>query len=93
MKTFTKKQIIEIGNKLANVGLVLKYTPRSHSHNAFSLFPQTSAQYEWLKKDCGTTSNNVILYTADEVLNVCPELSGVVTPTKSGRFCRINISL
>lgn len=93
MKTFTKEQVIEIGNKLANAGLVVKYAPRSHSHNAFSLFPQTSAQYEWLKRNCGTTSNNVIPYTTDEVLTVCPELSGVLNPTKSGRFCRINILL
>lgn len=93
MTTFTKDQVIEIGNKLANAGLVFKYEPRSHSHNIFSLFPQTSAQYEWLKKECGTTANNVILYTVDEVLTICPELSGFTTPTKSGRFCRIHISL
>lgn len=93
MKTFTKEQVIEIGNKLANAGLIVKYAPRSHSHNAFSLFPQTSAQYEWLKKNYGTTFNNVILYTATEVLTICPELSDVVSSTKSGIFCRINISL
>lgn len=93
MTTFTKEQIIEIGNKLANAGLVVKYSPRSHSHNVFSLFPQTSAQYEWLKKKYGTTSNVSILYTVNEVLAICPELSNVISPTKSDRFCRINISL
>lgn len=90
---FSKQQIIEIGNKLATKGMVCKYPPRSHSHNTFSLFPQTSAQYDWLKRDCGTTSNLVIVYTAEEVLAVCPELNGYVHPTKSKRFCRISISL
>lgn len=93
MKSFTKEQVIEIGNKLADAGLVAKYAPRSHSHNEFSLFPQTSAQYDWLKHFCGTICNVVILHTVDRVLSVCPELEGVVKPTKSKQMCRIHISL
>lgn len=93
MKSFTKQQVIEIGNKLADANLIAKYAPRSHSHCEFSLFPQTSAQYDWLKRSFGTTSNLVILHTKDEVLSVCPELKDVVRPTKSKQMCRINISL
>ena len=93
MNTFTKEKIIEIGRKLANAGLIVKYAPRSHSHNCFSLFPQTEAQYNWLKRNYGTTSNLCMTNTVEEVLAICPELSGVISPTKSGRFCRINIKL
>lgn len=93
MKTISKQQVIEIGNKLADAGLVTKYAARSHSHNEFSLFPQTSAQYDWLKRKFGTTSNLCLTYTVQEVLSVCPELEGYVKATQSGRFCRIYITL
>lgn len=92
-RNFTKEQVIEIGNRLANAGLVVKYAARSHSHNCFVLFPQTEAQYNWLKRNYGTTSNLCITNTVEEVLTVCPELSGYVKQTKSNRFCRISISL
>lgn len=93
MKTISKEEIIAIGNKLANANLVVKYAARSHSHNIYSLFPQTEAQYNWLKRTCGTTSNVVLTNTVDEVLSVCPEVANFISKTKSGRFCRINISL
>lgn len=93
MKTISKKEVITIGNKLADANLVVKYAARSHSHNIFSLFPQTEAQYNWLKRTCGTTSNLILKYTVDEVLAVCPEVIDFITKTKSGRFCRINIIL
>lgn len=93
MKKFSKDQVLEIGNKLATAYLITKYPARSHSRNVYSLFPQTSAQYDWLKRDCGTTSNLVLPHTVEEVLAVCPELSGNIIATKSGRFCRIDIQL
>ena len=93
MKNFSKDQVLEIGNKLANAGLVVTYPARSHSHNVYSLFPQTSAQYDWLKRECGTTSNLILPYTVEEVLTTCPELAGNVVTTKSGRFCRISVNL
>lgn len=90
---FTKQQIIEIGNKLANAGLITKYAPRSHSHDSLNLFPQTEAQYNWLKRNNGTTSGLIVLHTEEKILTTCPELIGFVSKTKSGRFCRINITL
>lgn len=88
-----KQKVIEIGKKLAKANFVKTYKPKSHSHDVFLLFPQTDAQYRWLKKECGTTYNLVIIHTAAEVLKEIPELQDYITPTKSGRFCRINISL
>lgn len=94
MKTeLSKEQIIEIGTKLANAGIVTKYQARSHSHNAYNLFPQTSAQYDWLKRDWGTTANLIILRTEAEVKKACPEIAEYLTTTNSGRFCRICIIL
>lgn len=92
-KEFSKEQVIEIGQRLAAAGLIVNFPPRSHSHNVFVLFPQTSAQFDWLRRVCGTTYNNVLLCTVAEVLAVCPELEDNVKPTKSRRFCRIDISL
>ena len=88
-----RQEVISIGQKLANAGIIKKYPARSHSHDIWSLFPQTEAQFKWLKKKCGTTYNLVIIHTAEEVLSICPELQGYVTKTKSGRFCRVVISL
>lgn len=92
-RDFSKEEIIEMGNKLAKNNFVKTYPHRSHSHDVFTLFPQTSAQYDWLKRRCGTTCNVVVLHTVDEVLDVVPELKGFVIPTKSGKFCRIDITL
>ena len=92
-KILTKEEVIRIGKKLADAGLIVAYPPRSHSHNVFSLFPQTSAQYDWLRRECGTTCNKVVLYPVEKVLAVCPELEGYVRPTKSRNMCRIDISL
>lgn len=92
-KTLTKQQIIEIGNKLADANIVDKYPPRSHSHNRYNLFPQSEAQYNWLKKDCGITSNLIVIHPAEEVLAICPELEGCVKATKNKKWCRIHISL
>lgn len=92
-RIFSKQEVIDIGNKLAKVNFVATYKPRSHSHNVFSLFPQTEAQYNWLKRNCGTTYNVIILYTIEEVLKEMPELRDNIRPTKSGRFCRIDITL
>lgn len=93
MKKFSKSEVIEIGNKLAQQGLVVRYEPRSHSHNTATLFPQTGAQYDWLRREAGTTSNLILPYTVEGVLSTCPELADNVIATKSGRFCRIDISL
>lgn len=95
MKTndFTKEQVIEFGKRLAAANMIQLYKPYSHSHNVFSLFPQTDAQYRWLKKECGTTQNVCILYTATEVLTVVPELEKCIVATKSNRFCRIKLVL
>lgn len=93
MKKFSKDQVIELGKKLAVEGLVFTYPARSRSHNVRSLFPQTSAQYDWLRREVGTTSNLILLYSVEEVLSLFPELAGSVTATKSGRFCRIDITL
>lgn len=93
MEKFSKDQIIESGKKLAAAGLVITYPAHSHSHNTATLFPQTGAQYDWLRRKVGTTSNLVLPYTVEEVLSVCPELADNVITTKSGRFCRIDISL
>lgn len=92
-RNFSKQEVIEIGNKLAKANFVTTYKPRSHSHDIFSLFPQTEAQYKWLKKRCGTTCNIIILHTVEEVCSAIPELTGNVIPTKSGNFCRIDITL
>lgn len=93
MKNFSKDEVIEIGNKLAQQGLVVRYEPRSHSHNTRTLFPQTSAQYDWLKRTAGTTDNVIILTPAENVVAIFPELVGHVTSTKSGNNCRIDITL
>jgi hypothetical protein len=92
-RIFSKQEVIDIGNKLAKANFVATYKPRSHSHNVFSLFPQTEAQYNWLKRKRGTTYNVIILYTIEEVLKEVPELRDNIRPTKSGRFCRIDITL
>lgn len=86
-------EIITAGKKLAAANMVATYKAGSHSHDADTLFPQTEAQYRWLKKNYGTTANVVILKPVEDVLNVCPELQGYVKPTKSGRFSRIEITL
>lgn len=90
---FSKEEIIEMGNKLAKNNFVKTYPHRSHSHDIFSLFPQTEAQYKWLKKQCGNTYNVIVLHTVEEVCNVIPQLKGHIVPTKSGKFCRIDITL
>ena len=90
---FSKEEVIAIGKELAKNKLVEEYPHRSHSHDIFSLFPQTAAQYDWLKRLCGTTYNVIVLHTVDEVLDVVPELKGFVIPTKNGKFCRIDITL
>lgn len=92
-RNFSKQEVIEIGKKLAKANFVTTFKPRSHSHDAFRLFPQTDAQYKWLKKNYGTTYNVVIIYTMDEVLKVVPEVKDNIKPTKSGGFCRIDITL
>lgn len=91
--TPTRQEIIEAGQKLADANLITKYKAGSHSHKVESLFPQTEAQYRWLKKNYGTTANVCILKPVEDVLNVCPELAGYVKPTKSGKFSRIEITL
>lgn len=93
MKKFSKEEVIELGNKLAQQGLVVRYKPRSHSHNTRALFPQTDAQYDWLKRTAGTTDNVIILSTVEDIVSGFPELSGRVTSTKSGNNCRIDITL
>lgn len=93
MKKFSKSEVIELGKKLAQQGLVVCYEPRSHSHNTRTLFPQTSAQYDWLKRTAGTTDNVIILSTVEDIVSRFPELSGHVTSTKSGNNCRIDITL
>lgn len=93
MKEFTMAEIIDFGARLAKAGLIAVYPPRSHSHNIFSLFPQTSAQFDWLRRTYGTTANVSILHPAAAVLEVCPELAGCVKETKCGKFCRIMIQL
>lgn len=93
MKKFNKDQVLEIGKKLAQQGLVVRYEPRSRSHNTATLFPQTNAQYDWLKRTVGTTSNVIVFAPAENVVSLFPELSGCVTSTKSGSSCRIYISL
>lgn len=92
-KEFTKEQIIAFGQRLANANLIVKYPARSHSHNPFSLFPQTIAQYNWLRRYCGTTSNVIIFKKREDVLKVVPELSEYIRPTKSGEMCRVYLSL
>ena len=47
---FSKQEIIEFGKRLAKAGIICEYKPQSHSHNCFSLFPQTEEQYNWLKR-------------------------------------------
>lgn len=93
MPKLSMAQVIAIGKKLAAAKIVIERAPRSHSHNVASLFPQTEAQYKWLKKEAGTTGNVLIFKTVEEVLAVCPELEGYVVPTKSRQSCRINIPL
>lgn len=93
MKKFSKEEVIELGNKLAQQGLVVRYEPGSHSHNTRALFPQTGAQYDWLKRTAGTTDNVIILSTVEDIVSRFPELSGRVTSTKSGNNCRIDITL
>lgn len=89
----TMNDVINAGQKLADANMVVKFKAGSHSHDAELLFPQTEAQYRWLKKNYGTTANVVMMKPVEDVLNVCPELSGYVKPTKSGRFSRIEITL
>lgn len=89
----TMNEIITAGQKLAAANMVATYKAGSHSHDVDTLFPQTTAQYRWLKKNYGTTANVCILKPVEDVLNVCPELAGYVKPTKSGRFSRIEIIL
>ena len=90
---FQMEEILKIGNKLADAGLIARYAPRGHSHNCMTLFPQTPAQYRWLKRKYGLTDNVLILEPASAVLAICPELEGYVSQTKSGRMCRIRIRL
>lgn len=92
-RDFSKEEIIAIGNKLAKNKLVKEYPHGSHSHDVFSLFPQTPAQYDWLKRKCGTTCNVILLHTVEKVCNVIPQLKGHIVPTKSGKFSRIDITL
>ena len=90
---FTPDQICEIGQRLAALGLVKGFAPHSHSHNVDILFPQTLAQYRWLKSNCGTTYNCVILFPKDKIAELIPELSDFLVSTKSKQFTRIDLSL
>lgn len=92
-RKFNKQEVIEIGKKLAKANFVTTYKPRSHSHNIGSLFPQTEAQYEWLKRECGITTNVLIFHTEEEVLKVAPELIGCIRKSGNGQSCRIEIIL
>lgn len=93
MKKFNQNEIIELGKKLSKAGFVAEYKPRSHSHILYSLFPQTVAQYQWVKKEAGTTANVIIRASKEEVLKLFPELEGLVTSTASKDACRIHIEL
>lgn len=88
-----KEDVIRIGQRLAALGWIVTYKPRSHSHNVFSLFPQTAAQYDWLRRCYGTTYNVIIFKTKDQMLAEFPELVGKVKSTKCGDSCRIDLSL
>ena len=89
----TMNDVINAGKKLADANMVATYKAGSHSHDAELLFPQTEAQYRWLKKNYGTTANVCILKPVEDVLSVCPGLSGYVKPTTSGKYSRIEITL
>lgn len=90
---FTPDKICEIGQRLAALGLVKGFAPNSHSHNVDILFPQTLAQYRWLKSNCGTTYNCAILFPKDKIAELIPELSDFLVSTKSKQFTRIDLSL
>lgn len=90
---FTPTEICEFGQRLATAKLITTFRPRSRSHNTDVLFPQTLAQYRWLKKVCGTTYNRIILHPVEAVENIVPELEGYIVPTKNNRYCRIDLSL
>ena len=90
---FTPEQICEFGQRMAAAKLITTYAPHSHSHNINLLFPQTPAQFRWLRKEYGTTLNLCIIYTCDEVAAVVPELKPYLKATRSGRFCRIDLTL
>ena len=88
---FTPLEICGFGQRLATAKLVTFFGLRSRSHNTDVLFPQTLAQYRWLKKVCGTTYNCIILHLVDAVENIVPELKEYIKPTKNNRFCRIDL--
>lgn len=90
---FTPEQICEIGQRLAALGLVKEFAPHSHSHNVSILYPQTLAQYRWLKSNYGTIYNCVILFPKDKIAELIPELSDFLVSTKSKQFTRIDLSL
>lgn len=90
---FTPQEICEFGQRMAMENIISTFAPRSHSHGARILFPQTLAQFSWLKSYCGTTYNCVILYPVARVAEVVPELSKYLVPTKSKNYCRIDLTL
>ena len=90
---FTPLEICGFGQRLATAKLITFFGPRSRSHNTDVLFPQTLAQYRWLKKVCGTTYNCIILHPVETVEDIVPELKGYIIPTQCIKFCRIDLSL
>lgn len=93
-----KQEFIEKGINLTKVleenGIVRPAKKGEHVGNfvGFCVWPGTERHWERIWQKYGNIMNFTVLNTAEEVRSI---LSGVdfvkVTPTKSGRFCRLRI--
>lgn len=93
---FTVDDFLRIGQKLAEARFTAKRGPRQHYKDllacAVKFVPQTKAQYNYMALQTRGTEWVELSGDVDEVLQICPELSGWVAPTKSGKFSKIIIT-
>ena len=93
---FTADEFLKIGQKLAEAGLTAKRGPRQHYKDlhacAVKFVPQTKSQFNYMASQTPGTDWVELSGDVDEVLQICPELSGWIAPTKSGKFSKIVIT-
>lgn len=93
---FTVDDFLTIGQKLAEARLTAKRGPRQHYKDLLycgvKFIPQTKAQFNYMASQTRGTEWVELSGDVDKVLQICPELSGWVAPTKSGKFSKIVIT-
>lgn len=93
---FTVDEFLKIGQKLAEAGLTAKRVPRQHYKDllacAVKFIPQTKPQFNYMASQTRGTEWIELSGDVEKVLRICPELSGWVAPTKSGKFAKVVVT-